>query len=120
MSKERKRFVKISSTMDIEVYGNLASSSFVSESASGKTLNTSAIWPYLSVKFHVGQGWYPSMILDWKAVKALDEKEILTIGEQKDTIDNVEMLAKAEKMEKKLKTGLQRMNAEKVREKETL
>lgn len=101
-----KKYVQITSTMNIEVYESLeAIVTITGNNMSGNRMNAKSGWAKIRVLVTAGTSWYPSEILSWPAVKALAAKEIFTIGTQADTISNPETLAKAEEQRKAIAKG---------------
>lgn len=111
-----KRFVQITSTVNIEVYRNLEAIQVVNAgNQKGDRLNAKSGWAKIRVMLSVGTSWYTSKILEWESVKRLAAKEIITIGTQSDTISNPETLAKAEAQEKAILKGIKDVEREKER-----
>ena len=111
-----KRFVKITSTITIEVYCNLESVEIVNANKqSSNRFSSVGAWANVRVRIMSGTGWYPSEILNWNAVKALAAKEILTIGEQVNEIKDADKQAAAEEMEKMILKGKKRLEQEKTK-----
>lgn len=121
-----KKYVQITSTMNIEVYASIEAIPVItSANASGDRMNAKSGWAKIRVLLTAGTSWYPSEILNWPAVKALAGKEILTIGIQADTITNPDTLKKAEaqaaaiaKGKKAVDLEKEKVKANKAREKE--
>lgn len=113
----KKRFVRISSSMNIEVYANLEAIEILAPAGSNKgdLLNAKSGWAKIRVLITANTAWYPSEILEWEAVKMLAAKEIINVGEQADTISNPEMLKRAEEAEKAIGKGKRDVTREKER-----
>lgn len=113
-----KKFVQITSTVNIEVYASLDAIAVVTPGNSkGDRLNAKSGWAKIRVLLTAGTSWYPSEILNWEAVKKLAAKEIITIGKQDDTISNPETLAKAEAELKAIQKGKKDVEKDKERAK---
>ena len=111
-----KKFVQITSTMNIEVYASLqALETVTGNNMTGNRLNAKSGWAKIRVLVTAGTSWYPSEILNWPAVKALAGKEIFTIGIQSDTITNPETLKKAEAQRATILKGQKDVEREKER-----
>ena len=111
-----KKFVQITSTVNIEVYCSLEAIQVVtSGNQKGDRMNAKSGWAKIRVLLTIGTSWYPSEILNWEAVKRLAAKEIITIGKQDDTISNPEVLAKAEAQKKAILKGIKDVEREKER-----
>lgn len=91
----QKKYVQITSTMNIEVYASLEAIKIVGGEKK-VMMNAKSGWAKIRVLVTSGTSWYPSEVLNWPAVKTLVGKEIFTIGAQSDTISNPETLKKAE------------------------
>lgn len=100
-----KKYVQISSTINVEVYASLEAIKVVNQGQVGDKLNARSGWTKIRVLVSSGTNWYPSEVLSWPAVKALAAKEIFTIGLQSDTISNPETLEKVEKMRAAINKG---------------
>lgn len=111
-----KKYVQITSTMNIEVYASLEAIQSVSASnMSGTRMNAKSAWARIRCLVTAGTSWYPSEILNWPAVKSLTGKEIFTIGAQADTITNPDTLAKAEAQRAAILKGEKDVEREKAR-----
>lgn len=111
-----KKFVQITSTVNIEVYASLEAIQVVnSGNQRGDRLNAKSGWAKIRVLITNGTSWYPSEILNWEAVKRLAAKEIITIGKQDDTISNPDTLAKAEAERRAILKGMKDVEREKER-----
>lgn len=121
-----KKYVKISSSMNIEVYASIEAIPIISSAnTTGNRMNAKSGWAKIRVLITAGTSWYPSEILNWPAVQSLAGKEILTIGVQADTISNPDALAKAEaqaaaiaKGKKSIELEKEKIKITKAREKE--
>lgn len=114
-----KKFVQITSTINIEVYASLEAIQIVTGgNLKGDRLNARSGWAKIRVLLTAGTSWYPSEILNWESVKRLAAKEIITIGKQDDTISNPETLAKAEAELKAIVKGKKDVEKEKQKAKE--
>lgn len=91
MAREARKYVKIQSNMTIRVTGGLQFDDYTKrDSDIPNRLKVAPEWPKLMVLIQVGQHTYPSEIVNWSSVRALQEKGILTIGEfTDDEADNV-------------------------------
>lgn len=88
--KDMKRFVKINSTIAIEVYPDLSAIDTTNEHAPmADRLSAKPNW-VIPVLIRTGIHYYPSQIKTWSAVKALQEKNVLSISEEVDDIPDVE------------------------------
>lgn len=111
-----KRFVQITSTMNIEVYASLEAIKVVNVSNQAtNSFNAKSGWAKIRVLVTAGTSWYPSEILNWPAVKTLAGKEIFTIGAQADTIAKADVLEKAVAQEAAIKKGKKDVENEKKR-----
>lgn len=111
-----KKFVQITSTVNIEVYASLEAIQVVtSGNQKGDRMNAKSGWAKIRVLLTIGTSWYPAEILNWESVKRLAAKEIITIGKQDDTISNPETLAKAEAQKKAILKGEKDVEREKER-----
>lgn len=99
-----KAFVKIQSTKTINVAPGLqAVDNTLTDLHVVDRLKVSASWPRACVLIRRGVFWYPSEIVEWPAVKALSNDNIITIGEESDTpgevaISKEEVQAKLEEV----------------------
>ena len=90
------KFVKISAARPYRVFSGLQTKNTTSDNPTNPNrLNVEALWTDNFVILKQGTWYYPSVIKTWDAVKGLVKEEILTIGEETDTIDNAEKLAYA-------------------------
>ena len=111
-----KRFVQITSKMNIEVYASLEAIKVVNVSNQAtNSFNAKSGWAKIRVLVTSGTSWYPSEILNWPAVKTLVGKEIFTIGAQSDTITKADVLEKAEAQEAAISKGKKDVENEKKR-----
>ena len=111
-----KKFVQITSTVNIEVYASLEAIQVVTgDNQKGDRMNAKSGWAKIRVLLTNGTSWYPSEILNWESVKRLAAKEIITIGKQDDMISNPEVLAKAEAQKKAILKGVKDVEREKER-----
>lgn len=84
--KEMKKFVKINSTINIEVYPDLNAIDATNEKAPmADRLNAKPNWVF-PVLIRTGVHFYPCEIKTWKSVKSLDKKKVLSISEEVDDI----------------------------------
>lgn len=96
-----KKYVKISSTIEITVTCGLQYEDHTNPDAHvADRLKIAARWPKCNYALHVGVNYCPIEIKDWKTVKALAKKNIITIGEEVDEIpvENSEDEVKATKV----------------------
>lgn len=106
-----KKFVKISSSMNIEVYGNFESLAMINSDR--KLNNVKPGWAKIRVLITQGVNWYPSEILEWNAIKRLVEKEILTISEQRDTLNDAELEERVEAQRRLILKGYKALKRDK-------
>lgn len=98
-----KRFVRIQSNKTIVVSAGLQNINVSNKDAHVENrLKVNSMWQNTSVKIMNGSGYYPACVKNWNSTKKLVELGILTIGEETDTINDKDMLAVAEGLEKKL------------------
>ena len=99
--KEMKKFVKISSTITIEVYPDLDAIDTTNVNAPmADRLSAKPNWVY-PVLIREGIHFYPAEIKLWKSVKALEKKKKLSISEEVDEVPEDER-ARCEEMRKKM------------------
>ena len=110
----QKKYVQITSTMNIEVYASLEAIKIVGGEKK-VMMNAKSGWAKIRVLVTAGTSWYPSEVLNWPAVKTLVGKEIFTIGAQSDTISNPETLKKAEEQRAAIAKGTKDVEREKKR-----
>ena len=110
----QKKYVQITSTMNIEVYASLEAIKIVGGEKK-VMMNAKSGWAKIRVLVTSGTSWYPSEVLNWPAVKTLVGKEIFTIGAQSDTISNPETLKKAEEQRAAIAKGTKDVEREKKR-----
>lgn len=111
-----KKFVQITSTINLEVYASLEAIQVIRPgNQSGNLMNAKSGWAKIRVLITSGTSWYPSEILNWDAIKALAGKEIITVGAQSDTISNPEVLKKAEEQAAAIAKGKKDLEVEKAR-----
>lgn len=106
-----KKFVKISSSINIEVYGNFESLAMIN--SDHKLNNVKPGWAKIRILITQGVNWYPSEILEWNAIKRLVEKEILTVSEQRDTLNDAELEQKVEAQRKLILKGYKALKRDK-------
>lgn len=81
------KFVKISSTKYINVYAGLQHVDRTTGSeAVPNRLRVTSFWNDLNVRLLEGVAYYPSIIKQWPAIKALAKDEVITIGEEVDEL----------------------------------
>lgn len=84
--KEMKKFVKISSTISIEVHPNLSAKDTTNLAAHmADRLGASPSW-VCPILIRKGIHFYPTEIKSWKAVKALEKKQLLSISEEAEEV----------------------------------
>lgn len=85
------KFIRISSTMPIEVYPELLFQNTTTGSdAIPNRLNVRVLWTDFGVRVIQGVGYYPSIMKDWDAIKSLAKKEVITLGQETDDLTGVE------------------------------
>lgn len=105
--KEMKKFVKINSTIDFEVYPDLSTIDATNPNAPmADRLSVKPNWvhPVLILK---GIHFYPSEIKNWKTIQIYNKKQILSISEEVDDIPEDERV-RCEKLLKEMKKILAR------------
>lgn len=81
-----KRFVKINSTIDIEVYPDLKAIDATNEKAPmADRLNAKPNWVF-PVLIRVGVHFYPAEVKGWASVKSLEKRKLLSISEETDEV----------------------------------
>lgn len=95
----KNKFVRIQSTMSITVTGDMDYIPLPDKSEFGGvikegTWKVQQRWSDLRVDIKRGTGYYPAEIVTWKTVKALEDNNILTVGEFTDTCPNQEDVEK--------------------------
>lgn len=84
-----KKFVKMQSTMNIQVTSGLQSIDMSNKDAHvADRLNVKSAWVGTKVLIKQGTGFYPSEIKAWNSVKMLADKNIITIGSETDECEN--------------------------------
>ena len=84
-----KKFVRIQSDREIEVYEGLQYIDMTNPDAHvADRLRVSSAWVQTRVHVKKGTGYYPACIQSWAVVKNLCEKGIFTIGEESDECDD--------------------------------
>ena len=82
-------YVQIQSNKDIRVTKGLQYEDFTNESAHvPDRLKISPLWPKANFMIKKGQHWYPSEIVTWSTVQALQKDGVLTIGQYSDNADD--------------------------------
>lgn len=108
---KQKPYVRIQSTKTINVTCGLQNMDVTNKDAHiPDRLKVSALWPKCAVKIEVGAHYYPSEIVEWPTVKALERDKIITIGELVDTIADETESANVETTKDKLASELAKMN----------
>ena len=111
--KYMKKFVKITSTINIEVYPDLQAIDTTNPNAPmADRLNAKPNWVY-PILIESGTHFYPSEIKEWKSVKALDKKKVITIANEVDEPDDDEK-ERCEKLRQKIKKFASRPQVKKV------
>lgn len=101
--KEMKKFVKINSTVNIEVYPDLNAIDATNKDAPmADRLNAKPNWVF-PILIRTGIHYYPAEIKTWKSVKTLDKKKVLSISEECDEIPSEEKARCEELMQKMAK-----------------
>ena len=114
--KEMKKFVKINSTINIEVYPDLSAIDTTNMSAAmPDRLSAKPNWVY-PILIKTGIHYYPVEIKGWKSVKALERNGKLSISEEVDDVPEAEK-AKCEEMRKKMAKVLARTGVKKEEKK---
>lgn len=81
------KFVRIQSTRSIVVTGGLQTIDATNlASQNADRLNVRPMWNNIKVRIQAGTGYYPAYITKWNTVKVLSAKEVLTIGEETDSV----------------------------------
>lgn len=108
--KEMKKFVKINSTINIEVYPDLSAIDTTNEkSPMADRLSAKPNWVY-PILIMSGIHFYPCEIKLWKSVKALAKKNLLSLSEEVDDVPEAEK-ERCEEMRKKMAKVLARTAA---------
>lgn len=90
------KFVKISASRPYRVFSGLQTKNKTSENPTNPNrLNVEALWTDNFVILKQGTWYYPAVVQTWDSVKALEKNEIITIGNEVDTIDDADKLAYA-------------------------
>lgn len=109
--EEMKKFVKISSTINIEVYPDLSAIDATNPNAPmADRLNVKPNWVY-PVLIRQGIHYYPAEVKAWKAVRSLEKKSLLSISQEADEVPEEEKAAAEELLKK-----ISRMNARQKKE----
>ena len=99
--KYMKKFVKINSTTNIEVYPDLDVVDATNANAPmADRLNVKPNWVF-PVLIRTGIHYYPSEVKTWKGVKSLEKKKVLSISEEIDEVPEDER-AICEELKKKM------------------
>ena len=94
---ENKKFVRIQSQKTIQVTAGLNHQDNTNEDAHvPDRLKISSMWPKALVLIRAGAHLYPSEIVEWPTVKALEKDNIITIGAFVDKADEETELKKDE------------------------
>ena len=113
-----KKFVKINSTINIEVYPDLSAIDTTNEkSPMADRLSAKPNWVY-PILIRSGIHYYPCEIKIWKSVKALAKKNLLSISEEVDDVPEDEK-ARCEEMRKKMAKVLARTAAKEENKKKS-
>ena len=84
-----KKFVRIQSDREIEVYEGLQYIDMTNPDAHvADRLRVSSAWVQTRVHVKQGTGYYPACVQNWAVVKNLRDKGIFTIGEELDEVDD--------------------------------
>lgn len=80
--EEKPEFVKIQSEVTINVTMGLNAQNVTNKDAHiPDRLKINPLWPKAMIQIKKGTFWYPAEITEWRTIKALANKGILTIGE---------------------------------------
>lgn len=97
--KEVKPYVTIQSSTTIQVTCGLQNQDVTNPDAHvPDRLKISPSWPNYSIIILQGKHEYPSEIVEWPTVKALEKDGILTIGSYLDSTNDEKALANKEKL----------------------
>ena len=108
----RPAYVRIQSNVTIKVFPSLINQDVTNADAHvPDRLKVNPLWPKLGVDIHQGMGWYPSEIVDWNSVKALQNDKILTIGEFSDTCDDADAIKVKAQLTKETNTIAAKLGA---------
>ena len=109
--KEMKKFVNINSQINIEVYPDLNAVDTTNPTAAmADRLSAKPNWVY-PILIKTGIHFYPAEIKNWKSVKALQKKKVLSVAEEVDEVPEDER-EKCEEMRKKMAKILARSNSQ--------
>ena len=115
--KEMKKFVNINSTMNIEVYPDLDAIDTTNPTAAmADRLSAKPNWVY-PILIRTGIHYYPAEVKNWKSVKALQRKKILSVSEEVDDVPEDEK-ALCEEMRRKMAKVLSRTTSKKKEKEE--
>ena len=116
-----RKFIRIQSKMTILVTPGLQLSDYTDEKkAVANKLNIKPRWQAGSIQIKEGAHYYPAEIAKWNTVKALVEKEILTLGEITENIpdklqdETNKTAAKFDKGQKDMNTDLAQRKQKKL------
>ena len=99
----KKAYVKIQSNITINVTPGLNHKDLTNKDSDiANRMKVKSTWPKAAVLIKQGQHWYPSDIVNWPTVKALEKDKVLTIGEYSDNPNDDKEVSK-EKFDKILK-----------------
>ena len=100
-----KRFIRATSTKNLEVNAGLLGVNMTNKSAAvADRLRVAPQWVGTRVLIKQGTFWYPAMIKDWKCCKALVRDGVLTFGELADECDDQDAVQTADRVERALQT----------------
>jgi len=105
--KEMKKFIQIHSEITIEVYPDLSATETTNVDAHVPdrfAAKPNWVYPILIEK---GLHYYPTEIKNWKAVKALQKKKLISVSEEVDDVPEREK-EKCEKLRKQMEKILRR------------
>ena len=98
--KTQKPYVRIQSNVTIRVTPGLQNLDVTNPDAHvPDRLKVSPTWPKAMIMIKQGAGIYPSEIVEWPTVKALEKDNVLTIGDFLDTADETVAKTKEELQE---------------------
>lgn len=96
-----ERFVQISSTITITVTGPILYLDRTNtQSLATERLNIQEMSSGLKCQILQGNGYYPSCILEWNTVKALQKAGKFVIGATTDTVTDEKAIAEADRLER--------------------
>lgn len=110
-----KPYVRIQSSKTINVTCSLDYQDVTNKDAHvPDRLKINPLWPKATVLIKTGAGIYPSEIVEWPTVKALQKDKVLTIGEFVDGLNEEDNAQSVEKAKETLKRGLEEIKRQKA------